>query len=326
PAYAKDMGTARFYQGSIGTSGMHLLFVAESDNAFTTVPVSEIDAEQRMVVLPGNPGNVGESYGRAFEKQFVALAAPGTGYRQSEATVLTLADAKGNATDPISLSATLRRASGAALAGQSVRFSYEGTTQESQTGDNGVATVTVVPSAGGQSSAVAEFDGAEGLGSSEAKATVTAAPEVTALSLEVVDQGKNPKKGDQVTLRAVLLTDDSEPVAGRSISFTDGEVTLTASTTEDGVAEVLYTVREKNPTVTATWVGDKTYAKAEATAVISKTGKPGSPGSGGADEGWGSSVAATLLPQWPWALAWALTLGILAPLLRSLRRPRRGRR
>ena len=66
-------GSDRFYQGSIGTHGLHILFIADSDNARLTVPVTEIVAEQRMVVLPGDPGNVGERYGRGFEKPLVPV-------------------------------------------------------------------------------------------------------------------------------------------------------------------------------------------------------------------------------------------------------------
>jgi hypothetical protein len=72
-------GSARFFQGSIATHGLHLLFLADSDNARQTVPVTEIVAEQRMVMLPGQPGkprNVGERYGRGFEKPLVAVVEP----------------------------------------------------------------------------------------------------------------------------------------------------------------------------------------------------------------------------------------------------------
>ena len=71
-------GSPRFYQGDIGTHGMHLLFLVESDNARQTVPVDEIVAEQRMVMLPGQRGaEAGEAYGRGFEKPLVAFVSPG---------------------------------------------------------------------------------------------------------------------------------------------------------------------------------------------------------------------------------------------------------
>jgi hypothetical protein len=60
------------YQGDIGTHGIHIELIADSDNAFTTVPLTEIDSEGRIVVLPGKQGNVGELYGRGTEKPLVA--------------------------------------------------------------------------------------------------------------------------------------------------------------------------------------------------------------------------------------------------------------
>jgi hypothetical protein len=64
-------GDQRFYQGDIGTHGLHLMFQVESDNARQQVPIDEIVSEQRMVMLPGQQMNVGEQYGREFEKPLV---------------------------------------------------------------------------------------------------------------------------------------------------------------------------------------------------------------------------------------------------------------
>jgi hypothetical protein len=68
---ARD-GDPRFFQGSIGTHGLHLLFLADSDNARMPAPLTEIVSEWQMVMLEGDPGNVGERYGRSFEKPLVA--------------------------------------------------------------------------------------------------------------------------------------------------------------------------------------------------------------------------------------------------------------
>ena len=69
-------GSDHYYQGDIGTHGQHLLFTVETDNARQTVPVDEIVSNQQMVFLPGNPGNVGEQYGRDLEKPLVATVSP----------------------------------------------------------------------------------------------------------------------------------------------------------------------------------------------------------------------------------------------------------
>jgi hypothetical protein len=76
PQIGDELGDERFFQGDIGTHGLHLLLVAESDNLQLTVPTTEIDSEQRMVVLPGNPGNVGETYGRSIEFPLLAIVRP----------------------------------------------------------------------------------------------------------------------------------------------------------------------------------------------------------------------------------------------------------
>jgi hypothetical protein len=70
-------GDTRYFQGDIGTHGLHLLFLLETDNARQTVPVDEIVSEQRMVMLPGQQANVGEQYGREFEKPLLTRVAAG---------------------------------------------------------------------------------------------------------------------------------------------------------------------------------------------------------------------------------------------------------
>lgn len=62
----------RWWQGSIWTHGLHLHLIADSDNLMLTEPVTETTSEYRMVVLPGDPGNVGEIYGRSADKPLVA--------------------------------------------------------------------------------------------------------------------------------------------------------------------------------------------------------------------------------------------------------------
>jgi hypothetical protein len=75
PAFSPQ-GDIRYYQGDIGTHGLHVMFITDSDNAQLTVPVDEIDTEQRQVVLHGHAGNVGEKYGHSFDKPLLTLATP----------------------------------------------------------------------------------------------------------------------------------------------------------------------------------------------------------------------------------------------------------
>jgi hypothetical protein len=76
------VGDDKFWQGDIGAHGLHLLFQVDSDNARTTVPISEIVSDWDLVMLPPSqvldpvthqPKNIGEQYGRELEKPLVAI-------------------------------------------------------------------------------------------------------------------------------------------------------------------------------------------------------------------------------------------------------------
>ena len=85
PADGLPDGSDHYYQGSIGTHGLHLLFLAESDNARQTVPLDEIVSDWQMVMLPGQrDGTAGEQYGRSFEKPLAAAVAPYPGTESSQ--------------------------------------------------------------------------------------------------------------------------------------------------------------------------------------------------------------------------------------------------
>ena len=65
---------------------MHINLIADSDNAYQTVPIDEVDSEQRMVVLPPqvvDPAgtmtgtvNVGERFGRSVEYPLQTAVTP----------------------------------------------------------------------------------------------------------------------------------------------------------------------------------------------------------------------------------------------------------
>ena len=80
PADGDPADDPKYFQGSIGTHGLHLLFLVDSDNARMTVPLNEIISDWSMVMLPGRrDASAGEKYGRSFEKPLVATASPVAG-------------------------------------------------------------------------------------------------------------------------------------------------------------------------------------------------------------------------------------------------------
>jgi hypothetical protein len=76
----------KFWNADIATHGLHINLIADSDNAYQTVPVDEVDSEQRMVVLPPQvvdptgtmtgTVDVGEAYGRSVEYPLQTVVTP----------------------------------------------------------------------------------------------------------------------------------------------------------------------------------------------------------------------------------------------------------
>jgi hypothetical protein len=66
-------GDVRYFQGDVGTHGLHLLLNTESDNADATLPLDEIDAADHQMVLPGNQPNVGAAYAQQYTVPFAVV-------------------------------------------------------------------------------------------------------------------------------------------------------------------------------------------------------------------------------------------------------------
>jgi hypothetical protein len=69
-------GDVRYYQGDIATHGLHLLFTADSDNAYQTVPLDEIDSLDNQLILPPNEPNLGASATQPYTTPIQAAATP----------------------------------------------------------------------------------------------------------------------------------------------------------------------------------------------------------------------------------------------------------
>jgi hypothetical protein len=84
-------GGSNFFQGSIATHGVHLLFIADSDNARQTVPIDEVVSQQDMALLPGQAtGEVGASLGQAFSTPLSPSVRPAATVRDAAAPSVRL--------------------------------------------------------------------------------------------------------------------------------------------------------------------------------------------------------------------------------------------
>ena len=69
-------GDVRYLQGDVGTHGLHMIFTADSDNAYSTVPVDEIDAVDNQLILPPNQPNIGAAAAQPYQAPIQGLARP----------------------------------------------------------------------------------------------------------------------------------------------------------------------------------------------------------------------------------------------------------
>jgi len=69
-------GDVRYFEGDIGTHGLHLLVTSDSDNAGLTSAVDEIDSVDHQVILPPNQGNVGSSYSAQYNTPIQTVVTP----------------------------------------------------------------------------------------------------------------------------------------------------------------------------------------------------------------------------------------------------------
>ena len=293
-------GDPRYYQGSIGTHGVHILLIADSDNAHTTVPVTEIDGDQRVVVLPGEQPNVGDTYGRQPEQPLVVATVPEparvagaeptptetvtpteTPTETPTATVTpteteppaqratSLSFTEGNAgggqfSDAATFEAALTDTeSGAPLEGEDVTFTL--------TGADGTSSWTDTTDADGVATTTVTLDRAPGAYQLSARYAgdddnLGSADEVPFVvdkedtDLTLRIEGKNSKR----TLVATLVDRDSSAgVAGRVVDFvSDGSVLGSSTTNADGVAT--HEAKAGNRTFEVRFGGDSHYLASSA--------------------------------------------------------------
>jgi hypothetical protein len=244
-------------QGLFGAHGVQVLMTPETDNVgpVGTVPIDEVDAETRMVVLAGNAGNVGESYGHAADVPLVATvipsaaAAPTPGPGVDTTTITIDGDTSGVIGTPAHLSATLSDRLGP-VSGQTLHFTFQGMVYDGTTDSNGKATVTVpVNEPAGSNTVVVDYDG-DGLLRPPADAQGTfVAKRASTVAFQPSSASKGPI-GDSSTFVA-KLSDSAGPVSGATLHFDFQGATHDATTNENGVASSPFAVAGPAATGTA---------------------------------------------------------------------------
>jgi RHS repeat-associated protein len=174
--------------------------------------------------------------------------------------------------DPLALSARLTLATtGQPLAGQTLSFTLGSQTLTAVTGASGTAAVTVTPTqTPGTVSLGIAFAGAAGYGGSAAAVLLAIHRDDTAL----VYTGQKAVANGQPQLVAAILTDAQShaPLAGKTVTFTLGAVSASATTDAGGTATASLTLPASLPTGPAllrvAFAGDATELPAATTVPV----------------------------------------------------------
>jgi hypothetical protein len=230
----KTAADGPFRQGLIGAHGQQLLFAAETDNLALTTPVNEMSIETRMVVLPGDPGNVGQRYGLGGDLplQATALDTPAV----DPTSIAITGDTSGRIGEPARLEATLSDVAGP-VANAPLHFTLQGMTYNATTDTQGKAVVANVPVSGppGSTDLVVTYDG-DGLLRSPTFARKAFTIEKGNTSISFGPSNETSGKVNHSAHIAATLTDASGPVAGATLTFDFQGTSYGATTDGSGVA------------------------------------------------------------------------------------------
>ena len=166
------------------------------------------------------------------------------------------------------LSATLKTASGAALSGRTLRFTFNGATLNATTNWSGIASVkTKAPATAGAFPVGIAFAG----DATYAAATGSASVAVR-FATKLTYTGPTRAVRHAITLSATLKA-GSTPVAGKTVTFTFNGSTFTATTNAAGIASVATTAPGTTGSrpITIAFAGDSAYVAASASATLKVT-------------------------------------------------------
>ncbi len=168
----------------------------------------------------------------------------------------------------ITLSATLKRPGGAAIAGASISFLLDGQTRTATTNASGVASVAATaPATAGTYAIAAAFAGNDSFTAASASKSLVVSRPVPTLTYTGTTSAA---RGAPVTLSARLRTSSGAGIAGATVSFTLSGVTRTAVTDATGLAAVAATAPASAGTFTVAvkFAGNPAYAPASASGSL----------------------------------------------------------
>lgn len=268
-----------YRQGCFACHGIHYFITGDTDNAFTPLPLTEIDGQQWQWAVPTEaPRNVGDAYANTVKTPLVPIVnvqpnAPGEGDVDPEEPAPTRLEISGatagQTTDASTLSATLSTDDGP-VAGAEISFSLDGKDVGTAITDgSGVASIEV--QLDGEARDVvqtASFEGTEELAASTGSAPFEIQLEDSSTTLTVT------RRAASIEANAALTDADSgAPVEGRTIAFyLNGIQVASAVTDASGTATVTFGPQQakSDDEVVAAFGGDGTFIQSSARGTVPK--------------------------------------------------------
>ena len=198
-----------------------------------------------------------------------ASAEPAPAAYVHEAQITVSAPSTVTATDAFEVLATVTDRGGRPLEGVPVTFELEGSGRvvDAVTGAGGLAASSLAADVdAGVRSVIARFDGNE----SYAAANAAIAVEVVRETAVAVYTGETAARGSTVRVSGRLVDDDGSPVVGRTVTFSAGGVSATATTDATGAAAATLELADHGSTaaVAMSFGGDGRYSPASTTGSL----------------------------------------------------------
>lgn len=258
--------SATLTSGGTGVAGATILFSLGAWSATDTTDGNGLAKVDYVVTMLGT-----NSYAARFEADGTYASAQGignvTGLRNP--TTLVAGDVTGDYGKTVKLTATLT-SRGSGVAGKTIIFDDGSWIGTAVTDASGTASVDYQITGHGSYNYTARFETDSDHEGSSDDATVTA----TNCATELQAADTSGTVGSTATLRATL-TALSYPIEGKTVTFTVGTWTATATTDADGLARVDYAISAAGTqTYTASFAGDAEYLASSDSGEVTGTRSP----------------------------------------------------
>ena len=253
--------------GGVAITGATVSFTLNGSTTTATTTTSGVASVSRTA--PTTPGFYPANVAFAGNSTYAATSALSTLAVAKPAPKLTYTGATTAVPGAvITLSATLKTAAGAAIAGSTVFLTFNGATYALKSSSTGVVSIaTTAPTSTGSFAVTATLASDPAYANASATGTLSVALPTATLAYTGPTTATH---ATSITMSATLKTSAGAAIVGRTISFTLNKVTYTGVTDTTGTAKATATAPATagNYTIAVKFAGDTSYATGSKNATL----------------------------------------------------------